>query len=515
MRGLTLPRRSGILLHITSLPGGPFSGDLGQSAYDFADFLAEAGQAWWQTLPLNPIGAQSSPYSSVSSFAGEPLLISPELLVEDGLLGKKLLREVPTTSSSWRSSFAGSKRLRAKLLRYVYRSFLDERPRSMLRSFAAFKAREKSWLDDYCLFGALSGHFKNRDWTRWPKDVAKRASASLRSARVELENEIDYLAFQQFVFDQQWRALRAYCRKRGIGIIGDMPMFVAHDSCDVWAHQRAFLLNAKGLPKFVAGAPPDAFNADGQRWGNPLYDWAYHQRSGFAWWTRRVRRQLDLFDVVRLDHFIGFSRYWRISSRAKTAKSGRWMSARGRQLFDRLVRVHGELPFIAEDLGAVTQEVWDLRDRYGLPGMRVLQFAFESGLGARIHRPHDYPRHCVAFTGTHDNDTTRGWYKALKRRARSKDQNARAELRRMQAYLGIDEEAEVAQAAIRILSASPADTVIFPLQDVLNLDGKHRMNAPGTTRGNWVWRLKDGQLNANVSARLRDLAEATDRCPNR
>ncbi|MDH3202096.1 MAG: 4-alpha-glucanotransferase [Myxococcales bacterium] len=509
---MRLPRRSGILLHITSLPGGPFSGDLGQSAYGFADFLADARQAWWQTLPLNPIGDQSSPYSSLSSFAGEPLLISPERLIEDGLLDKQLLREVPTTSGSWGSSFARSKRLRAKLLRHAYRSFLDQRPKSMLRSFAAFKVREKAWLDDYCLFGALSNHFETLDWTRWPKGIAGRANASLRSARVELEHRIDYLAFQQFVFDRQWRALRTYCRKKGVGIIGDLPMFVAHDSCDVWAHQRAFLLNAKGLPKFVAGAPPDSFNANGQRWGNPLYDWAYHQRTGFAWWTQRVQRQLDLFDMVRLDHFIGFSRYWRIPNKAKTAKSGRWVPARGRQLFDELVRVHGKLPFIAEDLGAVTKEVWDLRDRYGLPGIKVLQFAFGSGAGARVHRPHDYPNQSVAFTGTHDNDTTRGWYKALKRRARSRDQSARAELRRVHAYLGTDEEAEVAQAAMRALSTSPADTVIFPLQDVLSLDGKHRMNAPGTTQGNWMWRLKDGQLDADVSARLRDLVEATDRC---
>jgi len=512
---LTLPRRSGILLHVTSLPGGPFSGDLGQSAYDFADFLAAAGQAWWQTLPLNPSGAQSSPYSSMSSFAGEPLLISPELLIEDGLLDERLLRGVSTRSGGWRSSFARSRKLREKLLWRAYRAFLDHGSKSRQRSFASFKRREKSWLDDYCLFGALSDRFETRDWTRWPEDVAKRSKPALRSAREELQLQLGYLAFQQFVFDRQWQALRAYCREKGIGLIGDIPMFVAHDSCDVWTHRREFLLDAKGRPKFVAGAPPDAFSEDGQRWGNPVYDWAYQQRSGFTWWTERVRRQLDLFDVVRLDHFIGFSRFWRIPSKAKTAEHGRWVPARGRQLLDELVRVHGELPFIAEDLGAVTQEVWDLRDRYGLPGMKVLQFGFESDAGGRVHRPHDYPAQSVAFTGTHDNDTTRGWYRALRRRARSKDPNARAELRRVHAYLGTEDETEVAHAAIRAVSASPANTVIFPLQDVLNLDGKHRMNTPGTTQGNWVWRLKDGHLDASASERLRDLAMVTDRCANR
>jgi len=439
-------------------------------------------------------------------------MISPELLIEDGLLGPRLLREVPKTSTSWKASFASSKRLRAKLLRHAYRVFLDQRPASISRSFAAFKAREIGWLEEHCLFGALSDHFKTSDWTRWPTGIAKHQEAALRPARNDLAEKIDYLAFQQFLFDRQWRALKRCSRKKGVGIIGDLPIFVAHDSSDVWAHQQAFLLKANGLPKFVAGAPPDAFSVDGQLWGNALYDWAYHERTGFAWWNDRVRRQLDLFDVVRLDHFIGFSRYWRIASRAKTAKGGRWVSVPGQKLFDKLLRVRGELPFIVEDLGAVTREVWDLRDRYGFPGMKVLQFGFEGRKSAGVHRPHNYPQESVAFTGTHDSDTTLGWYKALKRRARSKDRTAKTELRRVHAYLGTTKEAEIVGAAIRTLSISRAHTVIFPLQDVLNLDGRHRMNTPGTTRGNWAWRLKDGQLSKDVADRLRELAEATDRC---
>lgn len=460
-------------------------------------------------LPLNPIDRDGSPYSSVSSFACEPLLISPELLVENGLLDKRRLRDLPLTSTTWRSSFARSRRVRGRLLKEAYATVLSRRIRSVTRPFVSFKAREKTWLDEYCLFGALSQHFATRDWTRWPRDIAKRATGSMRSARSDLEERIDYLAFQQFLFDRQWRRLRKLCETRGIGLIGDLPMFVAHDSCDVWAHQRAFLLNANGRPKYVAGAPPDAFSATGQRWGNPVFDWAYHQRTGFAWWIQRLERQLSLFDAVRLDHFIGFSRYWRIPSRAKTARSGRWMPARGRGLFDALLRIRDPLPFIAEDLGSVSQEVWDLRDRYGFPGMKVFQFAPETG--AEVHRPHEYPRASIAFTGTHDNDTTLGWYEALRRRARS-NAEAKAELQWVQTYLGTKDVTEVVPTAIRMLCASSADTVIFPVQDILNLDGKHRMNKPGTARGNWVWRLKHGHLNQGVVDRLGELTEATDRC---
>jgi len=506
---LGLPRRSGILLHITSLPGGPFTGDLGPSAYAFADFLADAGQAWWQTLPLNPIGDGSSPYSSIASFATEPLMISPELLVEDELLDHDSLRGVPRASTDWKANVAESQRLRGRLLRRAYESFL-ERPQPISRAFADFRAREAGWLEDYCLFAACGDRFGTCNWTRWPGEIAKHDKTALQAAGADLEEETNYLAFQQFLFDRQWRALRRYCHERGVGIIGDIPMFVAHESADVWAHQQAFLLEDNGLPEFVAGAPPDAFAADGQRWGNALYDWAHHEKTGFGWWKERITRQLEWFDLVRLDHFIGFKRYWRISRTAETAMDGCWVPAPGEQLFDELVRVHGELPFIAEDLGSVTQEVWDLRDQYHLPGMKVLQFAFNGG-GA-IHRPDNYPPASVAYTGTHDSDTTLGWYKALKHRAHCGDPSAGAELRNVHERLGTENEAEIAAAAIRALSKSRANTVIIPMQDVLNLDGSHRMNAPGTAHGNWTWRLRDGELGTAVAERLRELAEATDRC---
>jgi len=506
-----LPRRSGILLHITSLPGGPYTGDLGPSAHAFADFLADAHQGWWQTLPLNPIGDSESPYSSVSAFACEPVMISPQGLFEDGLLSKSMLGELPDESKTWKADFGTSKCLRSKLLMQAYQTFLLRGSQDMQREFGEFRTRERVWLDDYCVFIALRLRYGTADWTRWPEDLARRDATALSMASEELASDIDYFAFQQFLFHRQWMTLRAHCRDRRLGLIGDVPMFVAHQSADVWAHPEAFLLEANGLPRFVAGAPPDAFAADGQRWGNALYDWEQHERTGFAWWKSRLQRQLELFDLLRLDHFIGFARYWRIPSESETAMDGQWIDAPGQALFEELRRVHGELPFIAEDLGAVSQEVWDLRDRYGLPGMKVLQFAFGGDSGNRVHHPEDYPRHSVAFTGTHDSNTMLGWYRDLQRQAQSKDASAEADLRRVESYFGTTRDVEVVDGAIRALLESPADTVIFPLQDLLHLDETHRMNRPGTTVGNWTWRLEPGQLSPALAGRWRELADATGR----
>lgn len=508
---MELPRRSGILLHITSLPGGPHTGDLGRSAHAFADFLAEAGQRWWQTLPLNPIGDFESPYSSISASACEPLMISPRALLEEGLLSKSSLGDLPDESKGWKADFGTSKRLRSKLLTQAHQTFLVRGSPEMQRSFVEFRTRERAWLDDYCLFIALRLRYGTSDWTSWPEDVARRESSIISIASEELADEIDYFAFQQFLFDRQWMALRKHCERRRLGLIGDVPMFVAHQSADVWAHPEAFLLDAHGRPTFVAGAPPDAFAADGQRWGNALYDWEQHERTGFAWWKSRLQRQLELFDLLRLDHFIGFARYWRIPTESETAMDGQWIDAPGQAFFDELARVHGELPLIAEDLGAVSQEVWDLRDRYGLPGMKVLQFGFDHDSGNNVHHPDEYPRKSVAFTGTHDSNTTLGWYRNLQRQAQSNDAAAERELQRVQSYFRTSRDEDVVDAAIRALLESPADTVIFPLQDLLRLDETHRMNRPGTTVGNWTWRLGQGQLSPALAGRLHELAEATDR----
>ena len=508
---MNLPRRSGVLLHITSLPGGAYTGDLGPSAYQFADFLAEAGQGWWQTLPLNPIGDSESPYSSISAFACEPLMISPESLIEDGLLDGRALRDLPSGSKTAKANFIESKRIRSKQRVEAYRRFEERGSQDMRRSLAEFRDRERVWLDDYCLFITLRSRYETADWTTWPEDIAQRQPSALAAVRGELAGDIEYYAFEQFLFDRQWQALRRHCKDRRVGIFGDVPMFVSHQSADVWAHREAFLLDERGYPSFVAGAPPDAFAADGQRWGNALYDWAHHERTGFAWWKSRLRRQLELFDLLRLDHFIGFARYWRIPSESETAMAGQWIDAPGHAFFDELRREHGELPLVAEDLGAVSQEVWDLRDNYGLPGMKVLQFAFGGDPGNRVHHPDEYPRKSVAFTGTHDSNTMLGWYRDLQRRAQSNDASAEEDLQRVQAYFGTSRDVDVVDAAVRALLASPADTVIVPLQDLLHLDERHRMNRPGTMSGNWTWRLEQGQLSHGLTIRLRALAEATGR----
>jgi 4-alpha-glucanotransferase len=498
-----------LLLHVTSLPGGPFTGDLGPSAHAFADFLAEAGQSWWQTLPLNPIGEGCSPYSSIASFAAEPLMVSPALLAEDGLLTRDSLLDVPIASTTWQVDFAKSKALRSRLLRTAHRAFVDD-PKRFATPFAEFREREREWLDDYCMFAALDAYFEDGDWTRWPTDIATRDPQALASAGARLGDHIDYLAFEQFVFDRQWRRLKNYCSGRGIGIIGDIPMFVSHRSADVWAHQSAFLLRQDGQPEFVAGAPPDAFAHEGQRWGNALYDWDVHEQTGFAWWKSRIQRQLELFDVVRLDHFIGFSRYWRIPAESDTAMGGRWIPAPGEKLFDALAETLGTLPLIAEDLGSVSQEVWDLRDRYHLPGMKVLQFGFNEGDG-NVHSPSNYPAASVAYTGTHDSDTTLGWYQAIKTRAHAGDHHAQSELAEVQATFGTDQDQEITPAAINALFESPANTVILPAQDLLNLDGSHRMNTPGTDEGNWVWRLQSHALTKQLAEELRALTKAVGR----
>lgn len=491
------------------MPGGPFTGDLGPSAYAFADFLAEAGQAWWQTLPLNPIGEGCSPYSSIASFASEPLMVSPELLVEDGLLTRDSLLDVPIASTTWHADFAKSEALRSRLLRTAYRAFTDDLER-LDGAFAEFRERERDWLDDYCMFAALYSYFEDGDWTRWPKDIATRDADALARARTRLRDHIDYLAFEQFLFDRQWRRLKHYCRDRGIGIIGDVPMFVSHRSADVWAHQSSFLLTEEGRPEFVAGAPPDAFAHEGQRWGNALYDWDVHEQTGFAWWKSRIQRQLQLFDVVRLDHFIGFSRYWRIPAESDTAMGGRWIPAPGEKLLDALADTLGTLPLIAEDLGSVSQEIWDLRDRYQLPGIKVLQFGFNEGDG-NVHSPSNYPAASVAYTGTHDSDTTLGWYQAMKARAHAGDHHAQSELAEVEATFGTDQDEAITPAAINALFESPANTVIVPVQDLLNLDGTHRMNTPGTNKGNWAWRAKSDALDAALAARLRALTQSAKR----
>jgi 4-alpha-glucanotransferase len=403
-------------LHLSSLPGPHGNGDLGREARAFIDFLAAAGQSYWQLLPVHPTGRGNSPYSGVSAFAGNPLFIDLEQLVEDGLLSSTALG---AALPERQVDYAQAAEHRKPLLREAFAAFRKQTGHFAAR-LSAFRRKTRAWLPDYALFVALKDTL-GEDWCAWDAPLRDRSPTVLARARKQLAAEVAYYEFEQLVFDTQWQALRSYAASRGVKLIGDLPIFVAHDSADVWAHRSGFQLDSKGQPTHVSGVPPDYFSATGQLWGTPLYAWAQHKREHYRFWIERLRAQLDRFDWVRLDHFIGFTRYWQVPAGAATAESGRWRNGPGRELFDAAARKLGPLPFIAEDLGAVSPEVERLRDELGFPGMRVLQFAFDSD-AHNPFLPHNYATNTVAYTGTHDNDTTLGWLRErLQRQALSEE----------------------------------------------------------------------------------------------
>ena len=493
-------RESGVLLALSSLPGAYGHGDLGREAHAFVDFLARAGQRAWQVLPIHPVGPGNSPYSGVSAFAGNPLLISPEALRREGLLTQK---ELAPASPEGRVRYTRTRRQRTTLLRRAYTRYTQAQAR-FRADLRAFERRAAYWLDDYALFMALRAHHREQAFVTWDQALVRRTPAALRAARTQLADEIAYFKFEQLMFDRQWRALHAHARERGVRLIGDIPIFVAHDSADVWAHAQSFDLDARRRPRKVSGVPPDYFSADGQLWGTPLYAWKALARSDYAFWVERFRALLAHFDQVRLDHFIGFSRYWQIPSDAKTARAGRWQKGPGRALFDLAAKKLGALPFIAEDLGEVSDDVIALRDALGFPGMSILQFAF----GSDAHNaflPHNLAPRSVAYPGTHDNDTLLGWLK---------DRAAEKELRAVRAYVGASEQASarvLAGGLLRALYASPAELVIVSIQDVLGLDNRARMNVPGQAAGNWEFRVRADALSAEVAGELRALTETFGR----
>lgn len=496
-------RESGVLLHVSSLPSAYGHGDLGPAARAFVDFLARARQRAWQVLPIHPVGPGDSPYSGVSAFAGNPLMISLDDLREQGLLDtSELTRALP----AGRVHHARVRKQRGPLLHKAFARFQAQSARER-DALAEFRARSAYWLDDYTLFMALRTRHAGRAFTRWEPALVRRNPAALRRARGQLAEQIAYHEFEQLMFDRQWRALRTYARERQVALIGDIPIFVAHDSADVWAHAQSFQLDARRAPRHVSGVPPDYFSEDGQLWGTPLYAWQRLARDGYAFWIERLRNLLGLFDRVRLDHFIGFVRYYQIPSAAKNARHGRWQKGPGRALFERARKELGQLPFIAEDLGAVTDEVLALRDALGLPGMRILQFAF----GSDAHDPflpHNYVPNTVAYPGTHDNDTLLGWLKRA----------SAQELAAVRKYVGAGGRTpprELAPALLRALHASCARTVIMPIQDVLGLDNRARMNVPGEAEGNWSYRLLPGQLNEKLADGLASLTETYGRSPSR
>ncbi|HEY6881052.1 MAG TPA: 4-alpha-glucanotransferase [Polyangiales bacterium] len=503
-------RACGLLLHPTSLPGPHGNGDLGPEAYAFVDFLARAGQRWWQMLPVNPVGPGFSPYSGVSAFAGNPLLISLRGLVDDGLLEP---HEIALELEPTRAHYDAATELRMALLRRAFLRFDADAFRAEL---SEFRERSAFWLSDYALFMALRHANARAPWTSWAPELARHEAPALKISALALAHEVAFFEFEQLMFDRQWRALRAYAAARGVGLIGDVPIFVAHDSADVWGNQASFKLDADGQPSFVSGVPPDYFSQTGQRWGTPLYRWKQLARDGYAFWVERMRTTLARFDVIRLDHFIGFARYWQIPAAEETAINGRWMRGPGDELFDAIKLELGALPFIAEDLGLVTRNVKALRKRLGIPGMRILQFAFGGPPGENAFLPHNYPRRCVAYTGTHDNDTAVGWYRDPGQHEGPRTvEAARHERAAANAYLYGDaiSDEPFHWAMIRALFASVADTAIVPVQDVLGLGSEARMNRPGVADGNWTYRVAAGDLTPALGERLRRLAERYRRLP--
>lgn len=506
-------RVAGVLCHITSLPGKFGCGDLGPAADEFVAFLQRTGQTRWQVLPLGPTGYGDSPYQCYSAFAGNPLLISLERLVDDGLLTPADLKDFPRSANPAAVDFDLVRPAHEALLNKACDNFQSQATTTQKQAFQTFRQAEAEWLDDYAFFMALKGEHGGCGWTAWDTPLAKRAPQALAAAKIRLALPIEQQALIQFFFATQWQALRHRCHEAGILIVGDAPIFVSHDSADVWANPELFYLDGAGQPTVVAGVPPDYFSATGQRWGNPLYRWDLMQATGYRWWRKRMAAAMKLFDFVRLDHFRGFEAYWEIPASFPTAIGGRWMPGPAHALFHAIEKELGGLPIYAEDLGLITPPVEALRDDLHLPGMRVLQFAFGDDAKSLDYRPHNYPRDCVVYTGTHDNDTTVGWFRSEAGEGTTRDEDQVSRERNFALrYLGSDGR-EVHWDMIRAALASVADTAIIPVQDLLGLDSSARMNLPGTGTGNWSWRMKSAALTNEIEQRLADMTTIYDRSP--
>ncbi|MBK5969932.1 MULTISPECIES: 4-alpha-glucanotransferase [Thiorhodovibrio] len=489
-------RRAGLLLHLTSLPGPGACGDLGGEAFNFVNFLADCGLSVWQMLPVGPPQGDLSPYQTSSAHAGNPRLIGLDPLVKSGWLD-----QVPDNLADDRAKLAA--------LRQAYHGFRQVAGGEQRAALDAFIAENIYWLEDYALFRAISED-RHEPWWRWPKGLRLRENRAIKQARGKLADTLDYIRWEQYVFFEQWAALRTHANDRGVRLFGDMPIFVAHDSAEVWARPKDFDLNPDGTTRVVAGVPPDYFSETGQRWGNPLYRWDQLQENGFRFWIDRIRTQLKLFDIIRIDHFRGFEAYWEIPASEEFAINGRWIPAAGDALFEALAAEFGALPLVAEDLGVITDEVTALRKKFDMPGMKILQFAFDGGAD-NPYLPHFHETDSVVYTGTHDNDTSLGWFRSI-------DDAGRWHLAD---YLGYP----AAQTAgdpvgepmpwplIRSALASVANLAILPMQDVLELDGASRMNRPGTTKGNWAWRFDWAEVDAGLADRLRHLVKLYGRRP--
>lgn len=495
----SLPRSSGLLLHPTSLPG-PFGiGDLGPVAFRWVETLAAMRQSWWQVLPLGPTGAGDSPYQSFSAFAGNVNLLSPEVLQQEGLVSAEMWSGVQFPTDH--VDYAAVTQFKTKLLRTAWGAFKGGKGARLKHDFDNFCVSEAGWLDDFAFFVAIREALGGTGLTAWPEDLLRRNPVALAELEKKLSDEILLHKFGQFLFERQWTTLKAFAAERGIKIIGDAPIFVALDSADVWSNPDQFLLDADRKPTVVAGVPPDYFAADGQHWGNPIYDWTRMEQTGYAWWCARVLRQLKQVDLIRLDHFRGFCQAWHIPAAELTARVGQWEDGPGLKLFERLRTSLGGLPLIAEDLGLITPDVVALRDTLALPGMRVIQFALEGPVS--LHWPHNYTPNTACYTGTHDNDTVNGWYATLNDRDRH--------------YLGLTLGRSVGDAAwdlIRAAWASVSALAIAPLQDVLSMGSDARMNRPGIATGNWKWRFRLDQFRPEAIQRLEELTRLYNRIPS-
>jgi 4-alpha-glucanotransferase len=497
---MRFPRSSGILLHPTSLPGKYGIGDLGEMAYRFVDFLEESGQTLWQVLPLGPTSYGDSPYQSLSAFAGNPNLISFDKLIETGWLDAKDVADLPQ-GSPYRIDYGTIIGYHDKILTRTYQRFQKVATPADKAAFTAWCEQNAKWLDDFALFAAIKDANELHAWVEWPKELALAQPEALAEASVKYAERIKDHKFRQWLFFTQWIALHSYANSKGIKLVGDIPIFVAHDSSDVWANREAYYLEPDGRPTFVAGVPPDYFSATGQRWGNPLYRW--DNKSVYGWWIERFKATLALVDIIRIDHFRGFESYWEVPASEETAVKGRWVKGPGASLFDAVIEALGELPIIAEDLGVMTPEVEALRDKFDLPGMKVLQFGFDNICDPdNVFLPHNYPQNCVAYTGTHDNDTALGWFYSQSDATRICAQDYAGHI----FY-------EPSWDLMRLVSMSVADTVIFPLQDVFGFGNDTRMNLPGSLGGNWQWRFTEEWLDGSYGKRLAAMTRRYGRFP--
>ena len=497
---MRFPRSSGTLLHPTSFPAKYGMGDFGREAKTFIDFLEKTGQTIWQVLPLGPTGYGNSPYASYSAFAGNHYLISLDILAEKELLEPADLKsaELPVKlAAEYEKSFE----IKDDLYKKAYNNFTKNKSSGDEQAYKKFRKANTYWLEDYCLFMACSLANDREPWNLWDSDLAMRKPKVIKKAKKEYADEIELQRWLQYEFFNQWYELKKYANSRGVRVIGDIPIFVDHNSSDVWGNPQYFEVDQAGNRKLVAGVPPDYFSETGQLWGNPLYKWKAIEEDNFSWWVERFRQMFDLYDAIRVDHFRGFDEYWEVPAEEKTAINGRWVKAPGKKLFKTIKNELGELPILAEDLGVMTPAVEELRDMFDFPGMKILQFAFDSDAGNDF-LPHNYPQNCVVYTGTHDNDTTIGWYNSA----------PEVEKHRLREYAKTD-GSEVQWDLIRLGMLSVADQAIFPLQDYMNLDAEHRMNIPGTVGNNWLWRYRSNMLQNVDYGRIRKLSEMGNRLP--